>query len=95
MYLALSGPARRTVGVFDGKSYMGGVVARGGRSLALLAGWPTVSRMLVYGGDEAGDELENLVRTWVDRGRPGADEVDLTVSFSNGASTVRTRWRGR
>jgi protein-L-isoaspartate(D-aspartate) O-methyltransferase len=95
VYLALRGPMRRTVGVFDGKSYMGGLVGGGGRSLALLAGWPTVSRMLVYGGGEAGAELDRIVADWVEQGRPGADEVILTASFSNGTSTIRTRWRGR
>jgi protein-L-isoaspartate(D-aspartate) O-methyltransferase len=95
VYLALCGPARRTVAVFDGKSYMGGVVARGGRSLALLAGWPSMSKMLVYGGDEAADELEQFVAGWVERGRPGADHVNVTVSFRNGRSSIRTRWHGR
>jgi protein-L-isoaspartate(D-aspartate) O-methyltransferase len=95
VFLALRGPARRLVGVFDGRSYMGGVVARDGRSLALLAGWPTVSKMLVYGETTAADELEAVVREWVERGRPGASELDLTVSFRNGSSSIRTRWRGR
>ena len=95
VYLALRGPARRTVGVFDGNTYMGGLVGNGGRSLALLAGWPTASRMLVFGGDEAADELDRLVAGWVEQGRPDAGDVALTVSFPNGTSTVRTRWRGR
>jgi protein-L-isoaspartate O-methyltransferase len=95
VYLALRGPARRTVAVFDGKSYMGGVVARDRRSLALLSGWPTVSKMFVYGEDEAADELDQFVAGWVERGRPGADHVELTVSFPNNTSTIRTRWRGR
>ena len=38
-------------------------------------------RMLVYGEDEAADELERLVKGWVDQGRPGADHVQMTVSF--------------
>jgi protein-L-isoaspartate(D-aspartate) O-methyltransferase len=95
VYLALCGPARRTVAVFDGKSYMGGLVAPRGHSLALLAGWPTVSKMLVFGEEEAGDELEQFVAGWVERGRPGADHVNVTVSFRNGRSVIRTRWRGR
>jgi protein-L-isoaspartate(D-aspartate) O-methyltransferase len=95
VYLALRGPSRRTVAVYDGKSYMGGIAARGGRSLALLSGWPTVSRMLVFGEDEAADELERFVAEWVERGRPGADQIELTVSFRNGTSAIRTRWNGR
>jgi protein-L-isoaspartate(D-aspartate) O-methyltransferase len=95
VYLSLRGPARRTVAVFDGKSYMGGIFARGGRSLALLAGYPTFARMLVYGRDEAADELEGFVDGWVERGRPGADRVEMSVSFRNGSSTIRTRLRGR
>jgi protein-L-isoaspartate(D-aspartate) O-methyltransferase len=95
IFLVLRGPARRTVGIYDGKSYMGGVVARGGRSLALLAGWPTTSRMLVYGSDEAADELENLVAQWVELGRPNTSQVELTASFANGSSSIRTRLHGR
>ncbi len=95
VYLALRGPASRVVGAFDGRSYMGGLVARDGRSLALLSGWPTTSKMLVYGGTEAADELDRLVRDWAERGRPDASEVELTVSFRNGKSSIRTRWHGR
>ena len=95
VYLALRGPAARLVGVLEGNSYLGGIATADGSSLALLTGWPSTSRMLVYGGDEAANELERLVGDWVDRGRPDAGEVDLTVSFRNGRSTIRTRWRGR
>jgi len=95
VYLALRGPARRTVAVFDGKSYLGGIVARGGRSLALLRGWPTTSTMLAYGEGDAAEELEALVSDWVARGRPDASAVDLTATFPNGTFAIRTRWRGR
>ena len=95
IFLVLRGPARRVVGIYDGKSYMGGVVAGAGRSLALLAGWPTTSRMLVYGSDEAADELEDLVAKWVELGRPDTSQVELTASFANGSSSIRTRLRGR
>lgn len=95
IFLVLRGPKRRVVGIYDGKSYMGGVVADGGRSLALLPGWPTTSRMLVYGSDEAADELEGLVAQWVELGRPGTERVELTASFANGSSSIRTRLRGR
>jgi protein-L-isoaspartate(D-aspartate) O-methyltransferase len=95
VFLALRGPARRIVALFDRRSYMGGVVARGGKSLALLAGWPTTSRMLVYGGDDAGDELAAVVAEWVESGRPAANDAELTVSFRNGRSSIRTRFGGR
>ena len=95
VFLALKGPRTRTVAVFDGKSYMGGLVARGGRSLALLAGWPTTSRMLVYGGEEAADELEQLVSEWVAQGRPDSSQVELTASFPSGGPSIRARLRGR
>ena len=95
IFLVLRGPARRVVGIYDGKSYMGGVVAAAGRSLALLAGWPTTSRMLVYGSDEAADELEDLVAKWIELGRPDTSQVELTASFANGSSSIRTRLRGR
>ena len=72
VYLALRGPAGRTVAVFDGKSYMGGIVARGGTQPGAAGRVATiVSRMLVYGEDEAADELERLVEGWVEQGRPG------------------------
>src|SRR5262249_38210882 len=95
VYLALRGPRRRTGALFDGQSYLGGIVGPGRRSLALLAGWPTISVMRVYGGDEAADELEVVVAGWVESGRPGSEHVAISVSFRNGTSTIRTRWRGR
>lgn len=95
VYLAVHGPPRRLVAAFDGREYCGGIVGREGSSLALLRGWRTTSRMLVYGGDEAADALERLLDDWRERGRPGVDDVALTVSFRNGHSTITTRWRGR
>ncbi len=74
---------------------MGGIVAHDARSLALLSGWPITSKMLVYGGDEDADELEALVSNWVARGRPDTCDVEVIVSFQNGRSSIRTRWRGR
>jgi hypothetical protein len=51
--------------------------------------------MLVYGGDEAGDELQDFIESWVGRGRPGPSDVELTASFPNGTSSIRVRWNGR
>ena len=93
LYLALRGPAPRLVGAFDGRDYEGGLVARNGKSLALLRGWPTTSRMSVYGAADAADELESLVRKWVALGRPGEDDVELSVQFRDGKSSIRARWR--
>ena len=91
----MRGPAGRTVVVYDGKSFLGGIAANGGRSLALLPGWPTTSKMLVYGGDEAAEELQDFIESWVERGRPGPSDVQLTASFRNGTSSMRVRWNGR
>ena len=91
IYLALRGPANRLVGVLESNSYLGGVAAADGSSLALLAGWPTTSKMLVFGADKAGDELEALVADWVQLGRPDAGDIALTVSFRTGTSALRTR----
>jgi hypothetical protein len=51
--------------------------------------------MFAYGGEEAGDALERLAVDWERQGRPGVEDVGLTVSFRNGTSAIRTRWRGR
>ena len=51
--------------------------------------------MLVFGDDSAADEVERLVDEWQERGRPGVEDVVLTVSFHNGRSSIRTRIRGR
>jgi protein-L-isoaspartate(D-aspartate) O-methyltransferase len=95
VYLTLCGPARRLVGAFDGREFLGGLVGRGASGIALLSGWPTTSRMLVYGEPGAADELESLVGEWDELGRPGESELDLSVHFRDGGSTIRTRWRGR
>ena len=95
VFLTTRGPAGRTVVVYDGKSFLGGIAANGGRSLALLPGWPTTSKMLVYGGEAAAEELQAFIESWVARGRPGPSDVELTASFRNGASSIRVRWNGR
>jgi len=92
LYLTLRGPASRLVGAFDGRDYEGGLVSRNGKSLALLRGWPTTSRMSVYGAADAAEELESLVRKWDALGRPGEGDVELSVQFRNGKSSIRTRW---
>jgi hypothetical protein len=91
IYLAVRGPAGRLVGVLQGNSYLGGIAAADGTSLALLTGWPTTSKMLVYGTEKAADELEALVAEWAERGRPEAGDIGLTVSFRNGTSALRIR----
>jgi hypothetical protein len=93
IYVTLRGPAKRLVGAFDGRQFLGGVIARDGRSMALLPGWPTTSRMLVYGTGAAAAELNSLVRDWDRAGRPSESDVELSVSFRNGRSSIRTRWR--
>jgi protein-L-isoaspartate(D-aspartate) O-methyltransferase len=91
IYLAVRGPAGRLVGVLQGNSYLGGIAAADGTSLALLTGWPTTSKILVYGTEKAADELEVLAAEWAERGRPEADDIGLTVSFRNGTSALRIR----
>jgi protein-L-isoaspartate(D-aspartate) O-methyltransferase len=95
VYLTLRGPARRLIGAFDGREYRGGLVAANGSGFALLGGWPTTSRMAVYGDSVAADELATFVREWDEAGRPGEADVALSVHFRNGTSSIRTRWNGR
>jgi protein-L-isoaspartate(D-aspartate) O-methyltransferase len=103
VYLTLRGPTRRIVGAFDGglssknggPQYLGGIVGPRSSGAALLLGWPTTSRMLVYGDPDPADELAALVQEWDANGRPGEADFSVSVHFRNGRSTVRTRWRGR
>jgi protein-L-isoaspartate(D-aspartate) O-methyltransferase len=95
VFLAVTAATRQLVGAMDEHRFYAGLISRDGTSLALLASWQSISRILVFGGDQAADELVALIEQWKGRGRPGVADVGMTVSFRNGNSTIRTRWRGR
>jgi hypothetical protein len=95
LFLVLRGPAKRIVSAFDGRAFNGGLLGRNAKGVALLPGWPTTARMLEYGHPEAADELTTLVAAWDDAGRPDESSLEILVRFDDGASTIRTRWRGR
>ena len=44
---------------------------------------------------EAADELEQMVEAWKVRGRPGVGDISMSVTFANGRSHIRMRFRGR
>lgn len=95
IFFAVAAPAGRLVGAMDEKDFSAGLISRDGRSLALLGGWRPMNCVLVFGTDAAADELEQLVEDWKERGRPGADDVRMSISFRNGRSQIRMRWHGR
>ena len=78
-----------------GKEFSAGLISRDGRSLALLAGWRPINRILCFGTEEAADELEQMVEDWKVRGRPGVGDISMSVTFTNGRSHIRMRFRGR
>jgi protein-L-isoaspartate O-methyltransferase len=95
VHLMLRGPVPRLVAAWDGREFLGGLIARDGKSMALVPGWPTATRMLVYGKRDAAGELLTLIRDWDRAGRPSESDVELAVHFRNGSSAIRTRRRGR
>ena len=95
VFFAATAPTSRLVGAMNEKEFSAGLVSRDGRSLALLAGWRLINRILCFGTDEAADELEQMVEDWKVRGRPGVGDISMSVTFANGRSHIRMRFRGR
>ena len=95
VFFAATAPTPRLVGAMTGKEFSAGLISRDGRSLALLAGWRPINRILCFGTDEAADELELMVKDWKVRGRPGVGDIGMSVTFANGRSHIRMRFRGR
>lgn len=75
-----------------------GVVARDGRSLALIepptsGRARTISSLRAFGGEEAAELLLSHVREWDRRGRPSESELAIAVSYDeSGASKLTYRW---
>jgi protein-L-isoaspartate(D-aspartate) O-methyltransferase len=86
LYASLRIPERRLVSSPVGL----GQISSDGRSLALLA-WGGGLR--AYGDDRAERALLTLVDEWKRRGRPTEEALDVRVRFTNGASTLRYRFR--
>jgi protein-L-isoaspartate(D-aspartate) O-methyltransferase len=95
VFFAATAPTPRLVGVMTEKDFSAGLISRDGRSLAILAGWRPITRILSFGTEEAADELEQMIEVWKARGRPGIGDIRMSVSFSNGRSQVRMNFRGR
>jgi protein-L-isoaspartate(D-aspartate) O-methyltransferase len=95
VFLVVTAPTPHLVGAMDEHRFYAGLISRDGTSLAMLESWRSISRILVFGSDKAADELEALIDRWKELGRPGVSDVGMSVSFRNGHSTIRTRWRGR
>jgi protein-L-isoaspartate(D-aspartate) O-methyltransferase len=99
LYLSLTVEQRHLV--MGGPRFGVGVVSRDGASLALIepsfdrADRP-VSSLLAFGGGEAERRLAGHIAEWDARGRPGADDLAISVRYdADGASRITTRWPRR
>jgi len=96
LFLSVRVPTRQLV--TTAPRYGIGVIARNGRSLAVIEPpfarpRSTVSWVRVFGSDEAEELLLRYVREWDQRGRPSEDDLEISVSYdAHGESRVRTRW---
>jgi protein-L-isoaspartate(D-aspartate) O-methyltransferase len=99
LFVSLEVPARHRV--TTAPRFGVGAITRDGASLALIEpsfGRPdsTVSSLRAFGDDGAEDLLERNVEDWDARGRPGAADLTITVSYdASGASRIRHRWPPR
>jgi hypothetical protein len=99
LFLSLATPARQRVTTVP--RFGVGVIARDGASLALIEPSfarrdSTVSSLRAFGGDAAEALLRGYVEDWAARGRPGAEDLAISVSYdAEGASKVRSRWPPR
>jgi protein-L-isoaspartate(D-aspartate) O-methyltransferase len=99
LFLSIAVPARHRV--TTAPAFGVGVITSDGGSLALIEpafGRPgsTVSSLRAFGDDGAEDLLKRYVEDWDERGRPGAAELTITVSYDDrGASRIRHRWPRR
>ena len=65
------------------------VSALDGRSLAVAVG----SRLESYGDDAACEVLTGLLDDWRAQGSPTTENLDVSVTYPNGAPLLRVRWR--
>lgn len=99
LFLSLELPDRQLIFTLPRRGI--GVIARDGRSLALIEPpadrrAKTLSSLHGCGGEEAEELLLSHVREWDRRGRPSESELAITVSYDvSGASRLMYRWLGR
>jgi hypothetical protein len=71
-----------------------GVASTSGRALAVVTsarGRPV--RVESYGDAAAGEAVDRLLDGWRARGRPGARDLDVRVTYGDGAPRTRIGWR--
>ena len=99
LFLSLTSPTRHLVTTAPGFGI--GVITRDGGSLAVIKPSfarhkSTVSSLVVFGGEEAGELLLRYVREWDRRGRPAESALAITVSYDDrAASQLSSRWPRR
>jgi protein-L-isoaspartate(D-aspartate) O-methyltransferase len=98
LFLSLTIPARHRVTAAP--RFGIGAVTRDGGSLALVEPAfgrdSTVSSLRAFGADGAERLLRDSVEDWDARGRPGAADLTVTVSFdATGGPRIRPRWPAR
>jgi protein-L-isoaspartate(D-aspartate) O-methyltransferase len=96
LYLTLALPAARAVSVSPGWTI--GLISRDGRSLAYIEshahlGKRWISSLTAHGGTAAEQGLCDAIDRWDQRGRPGAEELAITVDYRTGTPKLRRRWR--
>ena len=96
LYLALTLPAARAVSVFPGWTI--GLISRDGTSLAYVesqahVGKRWISSLTAHGGTAAEDALIEAIEDWGASGRPGANNLELTIDYSIDEPRLRRRWR--
>ncbi len=67
------------------------VAAVDGRSLAVAAG----ARLESYGDGAADQILTRMLEVWRERGRPTTEDLDVRVTYPDGAPRTRIGWRQR
>jgi protein-L-isoaspartate(D-aspartate) O-methyltransferase len=102
-FLALAAPEDRLVGctrqdlqhlVFMNTALLG-LVDLAGEGLSHLAGGKVVSRLDTYGVRTPERELTALIDEWTRMGRPGAEQLQIAVSYGSGSPRAwRVKKRG-
>jgi hypothetical protein len=94
LYLSLGLPERRAVAVLP--EWGVGVIERDGSGLAYVCAPDgrlrgSISSLRAHGSAAAEHELLDAIRTWVERGRPGPDQ--LVVGAHVDGPSMRLSWR--
>jgi hypothetical protein len=91
LYLSISLPADRVVSVLP--EWGIGLIGRDGRSFAFVWGRGTISSLAAHGDDRAERDLGAAIQQWADVGRPGPDQLLVTVDYAEATPRLRSRWR--